>query len=249
MLVKALPRPSRKYQETVCCAGVTEAGEWRRLFPVRFRQLTQTQQFDRWQWVSYGARRPSDDRRMESRRIEENTLRTGTKEPARSRLQRLLPLLRASTNEAAARNESLTLLEPSELQLRARRKPIAAINAELERYREAARQGSLLDPGLAEMKPCPFAVQITFKDDDGNGHSPLCGDWETSAAFFNLARGMSEHGVIEHLRKAYTERSSEKRIFLALGTVKARPSQWLLLGVLRVTEPKIVVQRQFTLAF
>ena len=40
ILVKAAPHPSRRYQETVCCAGVTTEGEWRRLYPVRFRHLT-----------------------------------------------------------------------------------------------------------------------------------------------------------------------------------------------------------------
>ena len=37
ILVKALPQPSKTHGETVCCAGVTVHGEWKRLFPVRYR--------------------------------------------------------------------------------------------------------------------------------------------------------------------------------------------------------------------
>ena len=33
ILVKALPQPSKQYGETVCCAGVTAEGQWKRLFP------------------------------------------------------------------------------------------------------------------------------------------------------------------------------------------------------------------------
>ena len=31
---KTHPLPSTKYRETVCTAGITEAGEWVRLYPV-----------------------------------------------------------------------------------------------------------------------------------------------------------------------------------------------------------------------
>ena len=36
--VMTYPLPSRGYQELVCTAGVTEQGEWIRLYPVDYRQ-------------------------------------------------------------------------------------------------------------------------------------------------------------------------------------------------------------------
>src|SRR5258708_36962068 len=48
VLVKALPQPSKTYGETVCCAGVTAEGQWKRLFPVRFRHLRGDSSFSRW---------------------------------------------------------------------------------------------------------------------------------------------------------------------------------------------------------
>lgn len=236
ILVKAVPRPSKTYQETVCCAGVTDKGEWRRLYPIRFRQLQGAQQFNRWQWVEYGARMPRADRRQESRRIEEQTLRCLSKIKDADRLRQVFPLLRRSTKEAAGRGESLCLLEPRTLALKTKLKPPGMIEEERRRYKAAAAQPSFLDRELGKLEPCPYAVQMPFVDEDGASHTPMCGDWETTATFFNLRRqGHSDSKIIEHLTRSYTSKGPKKRVFLAMGTVAARPRQWLLLGVLRVS--------------
>ena len=249
VLVKAVPRPSKTYQETVCCAGVTEAGEWRRLFPVRFRQLAEGKQFRRWQWVDYRWQRPRDDRRKESRRVEEDSIWPRDTVPPSQRLSLLTQLLRTSTDHASAQEESLTLIEPRELRLRFRKKTPGMMEAERQRYRDAARQGSLLDEALAQMEPCPYAVQVPFVDQDGAEHAPLCEDWETTATFYRLRQRMSDEAIKQHLEQTYTDHSGGKRVFLAMGTVKRRPNQWLLLGVLRVTPPaQGALERQGELA-
>ena len=46
VLVKAFPQPSQKYEETVCCAGITPAGQVVRLYPVRYRRLKPEQRFN-----------------------------------------------------------------------------------------------------------------------------------------------------------------------------------------------------------
>jgi hypothetical protein len=237
VLVKAVPRPSKGYRETVCCAGVTAAGQWRRLYPVRFRQLVAEQQFARWQWVDYTWQTPRGDYRRESRRIEENTLQPGRVMPVRGRLPAVVPLLRASTREAAALGESLALIEPRDITLKARPKKVETIQAERAAFREAARQQSLLDRDVSDFEPCPYAIAMAFTDHDGVRHAPQCGDWETTATFFNMRRrGADDATIIAHLRAEFTEQRHGRRIFLAMGTVAKRPQQWLLLGVLRVQE-------------
>jgi hypothetical protein len=71
VLVKALPQPSKSYGETVCCAGVTADGQWKRLFPVRFRHL-QDNSFKHWDWINFGYRLPTRDRRVESYHVYED---------------------------------------------------------------------------------------------------------------------------------------------------------------------------------
>src|SRR6267378_7849905 len=52
--VKTYPNPSSKYDETVCVAGVRldrGAPEWIRLYPVRFRNVDEGVQFDKYEIV------------------------------------------------------------------------------------------------------------------------------------------------------------------------------------------------------
>jgi len=66
--VKTYPSPSVKYEETVCCAGITENQEWVRLYPVRYRDLPSDQQFRKYDIIEIDAERPEPhkDERSES---------------------------------------------------------------------------------------------------------------------------------------------------------------------------------------
>jgi hypothetical protein len=74
ILVKALPQPSKQYGETVCCAGVTVDGRWKRLFPIRYRHLSGGSSFARWDWVTFRYRRPTTDTRAESCHVFEDSI-------------------------------------------------------------------------------------------------------------------------------------------------------------------------------
>src|ERR1700722_3082648 len=74
IIVKAVPQPSKRYGETVCCAGITRQGEWRRLYPIRFRRLKDNS-FARWQWIECRTARRRSDLRAESRRVSEDSIK------------------------------------------------------------------------------------------------------------------------------------------------------------------------------
>jgi hypothetical protein len=65
ILVKAFPQHSQKYEETVCCAGITDAGQLIRLFPITYRRLSPENRFDRFDQAlkmleqEYGTRIPT----------------------------------------------------------------------------------------------------------------------------------------------------------------------------------------------
>lgn len=75
--VMTYPYPSKKYQETVCTAGVTQSGEWIRLYPVDYRYRPKHQRFRKWQWiaVALGPRGHGSDQRAESREPDLSTVR------------------------------------------------------------------------------------------------------------------------------------------------------------------------------
>jgi len=240
ILVKAAPHPSRRYQETVCCAGVTlrddgRQPEWRRLYPVRFRHLNGDAKFSRWSILEYKWHRPKDDPRPESHRVEEQSLTITGELPQRNHAPFLDPLLRASYVDAAQRGETLTLVRPKNLTFRWRRKSDAEVAGEKAAFAAASAQGSLLDEPLKAFEPCPYHLRMGFEDAAGK-HGMTCGDWETSATFFKWRKTYGEDDTLARLKDTYEKSYTEKGVALAMGTVAKRPKQWLLLGIIRMDE-------------
>lgn len=229
-----MPNPSRKYGETVCCAGVTAEGQWKRLYPIRFRHL-QYNKFSRWDWVKFKYRLPNGDTRPESCHVYEDRLEVEHPLDKRERATLLNPLILQSTSEAAARGMSLTLIRPIKSQFKCRRKSREIIAAERDGYRAASRQMSMLDQELEAFDPVPYTFAFTFEDADGK-HTMRCGDWETSATFWKQSKSYGEKAALEHLSTIYNQEYPRKGMVFAMGTVKARPKQWLLLGVIRLDE-------------
>ena len=64
--VKTYPTLSSKYDELVCTAGVTEGGEWIRLYPVPFRKLELYKQYKKYQWIELEVEKRTQDPRPES---------------------------------------------------------------------------------------------------------------------------------------------------------------------------------------
>lgn len=74
--VMTYPHPSQRHQELICTAGITEAGEWVRLYPIDYRYRPNHQQFKKYQWVRLGLapRGFGNDDRRESRQPDMDSL-------------------------------------------------------------------------------------------------------------------------------------------------------------------------------
>ncbi len=235
ILVKAIPQPSRKHGETVCCAGVTLERKWRRLYPIRFRHLGENR-FSRWQWVRYSWVLPKSDARHESRHVFEDKIEPRRIMPERERAEFLEPHIVGSAREAMSRGDSLALVRPQETKFRYREKPPQLIAQERKAYEAAARQGSLFDKELAALEPSPFIFQLNFLDEEG-WHRPSCSDWETTATYWKHAKNYGPDRALDHLDNMYNDVYREKGMVLALGNMAKRPKTWLLLGVIRLDQP------------
>ena len=67
--------PSAKYDELVCTAGVTESGDFVRLYPINFRDLPFSQQYKKYQWIEVMAEKHRGrDVRRESYRPDSDTI-------------------------------------------------------------------------------------------------------------------------------------------------------------------------------
>jgi hypothetical protein len=109
---------------------------------------------------------------------------------------------------------------------------------EREGYQFAARQMSMLDKDLEAPEPIPYEFEFAYEDAAGK-HKMQCGDWETSAAYWNVSKSNGERAALDHLSKTYNEKYPSKGMVFAMGTVKKRPRQWILLGVIRLDETQL----------
>lgn len=234
ILVKASPRPSKKHNETVCCAGIDQNGEWKRLFPIRFRQLSGEKAFSRWDIVKCRYQKPTTDTRKESCRVHEESIEIVGAVKKDSEKSRIVDsALVGSEKEAIARGASLAVIRPANAELSWKRRTRDEIEVARQSYRQQAAQLSMLDNEISAYEPCPFKFTMHYCDGDGE-HKKTCADWETAAAFFNLSKKMEEHAVLDHLRATYCEQYVHKGLVFALGNMQKRPQTWQLLGIFPV---------------
>lgn len=232
VLVKALPHAGKKHGETVCCAGITERGEWRRQFPIHFRRLSE--KFARWDIIEYEYRIPKDDKRTESRRVQEDTIVVVGDVPSKARANLLNPVVVSSTAVAASRGQSLALIRPQKVRFSAKKKTAKQMEAERQAYSEAARQGSFFDKELSELEPCPYAFTFEYEDEDGKSHISTCDDWETAAMYRNFARQYGEPETLAKMKTTFERDYPARGMAFAMGTHSKYPDVWLLVGVLRL---------------
>ncbi|WP_292081734.1 hypothetical protein [Mesorhizobium sp.] len=237
ILVKALPQRSAKHGETVCCAGITPEGQWKRLYPVRFRHLKEENSFKRWDFIDFKYVSPPRDSRKESCRVFEDTIAIGKSLAPTGRAAFLNPLVLPSVKAAEERGDSLALIRPIAPRFSYKQKSAADLQEERESYRLAASQHSLLDDDLAALEPSPYEFKFKFRDADAS-HEYTNGDWEAHAMYFlGRKRGQSEAEVLAWMDHTFNVEYPKRGMLFAIGNQAKRPHVWQLLGVLRVDEP------------
>ena len=124
LTVKAYPEPSSRYGETVCTAGITENGEWIRMYPVPMELFRHPNSIPRYSWIEVDCKKATREkfRRKESYKIRPNSIRIVDNSLTRSpvnwkrRNEIILPLLNESVRELeeAFENDrtSLGLVKP-----------------------------------------------------------------------------------------------------------------------------------------
>jgi hypothetical protein len=235
VLVKALPHAGKRHGETVCCAGITAEGEWRRQYPVHFRRL-QTG-FARWDWIEYDWVKPKgDERRKESRRVQESTIKVCGKMAEKDRAKFLNRFLVPSTIDAAKRDMSLAILRPKQSHFFWKRKKDREIERERTAYQAASKQLSFLDKELAALSPCPYEFKFKYETQDDIAHEATCDDWETTAMFYNLERRYGAERALNEMNRIFNTTYPTKGMAFAMGTHSRFPDIWLLVGVLRLDQ-------------
>lgn len=236
ILVKASPQVGKKHGETVCCAGVNERGEWVRLYPVTFRTLDQAKQFRRWDRIRFRWRKPDDDPRPESMRVDHESIEVIGELKQKERLNFLSRLEVSSLNQARSDGKTLALLRPHDLKFFIERKSEKELAEEREKFKNIASQADLFHTvQIIPYEPCPYLFKYSYVTDDGE-RTGTCQDWETDATFFNWSRHYGEAKALENMQRVFGQEYPQKGMVFAMGTHSLYPDTWLINGIIRLDE-------------
>jgi len=240
ILVKAFPQPSKKHEETVCCAGVTEDGtRLLRLFPIRYRRLAKEHQFERFDLVEMLATKASDPR-PESYRVDEASIRlverSTLSDEAKVRLWTpfIAPSLKQLHEDNRATNRSLGIIRPDAGSLKFFHKPAKDADAEDREVAEQVlqiQQSSLLEQPLKPLEKSELAFGYRYTS-AGNSHEHIIHDWEVQEAHRQYKRRYGDQ-AIDKLVGEYGENIPKRNLHFIMGTMAAHPRTFIVIGLLR----------------
>lgn len=239
--VRTYPSPARKGIEVSCTGGVTDAGDWIRLFPVPYRFLEPDKRFKKYQWIDADAMKAKDDPRPESFKLNIETIRVGAEIPTidqwRARKDVIFPLRRPSLCQIErTRKEkgapTLGIFKPAEI------KRLTIKNTARE---WSADQTAILNQQLLsfEVQPCqtlekiPYDFRYEFRCDEAGcrGHKMLCTDWEMGESYRRWSKNYGPNWEAKFRQKYETEMISKFDTHFYVGTLHQHPSTWIIVGL------------------
>jgi hypothetical protein len=234
ILVKAAPNWSRKYRKyEICTAGIDQNNSWRRLYP--FPEDLMIQKGIRvWDLVEIETKNPTDDPRLESRKINAESLRIIDRiEDRNERRKILLTISETSLDIPIKEKRSLTIIRPRIEDFSIQKKPEEQIQITLNG--KIFRQSPYGNVNLIYKWRCPKPCQFCKT----HIHTTKCFDW---GANFLYRKYKDE----KEARKKVKEMCHYKMVYdcdtwFALGTHRMRPwKKWMIVGLLWMKKERTI---------
>jgi hypothetical protein len=238
VLIKAAPRIGETHGELVCCAGIDDAGNWVRLYPVSFKTLEDSQKFGRWDIIAYDWKMPKGDARFESRRIEHKSLQITGSLSRRHHKDFVAPHVVESLDDELAASRSLALIRPKNPSFVIEKKDAKTIAKETElalhwHQHDNAGLFGATDKSFVPRNVAPYFFKYKYETRDGKREG-TCQDWEMEATFLKWRHKYGEQDTLAKMSQRFGEEYPKSGFVLAMGTHKAYPRQWLINGVIRL---------------
>lgn len=266
ILCKTYPSPSARYVETSCVAGISEAGELKRLYPVPFRLIQDDQQFRKWQWISARTYKSNTDNRPDSYKVYVDTISceprvvpTSDNWYERRKWIEKLPIFDSFDAIEARRlatGQSLALLRPKRLlslEIRESDNPDWTPE-DREKLLQLQAQGDLFQQDeeakqLRLLKKIPHDFYYRYEAAASGGvseHRHKLVDWEVGALYWNCQRLYGRDWEAAFRQKLESE-FAEKDLFLLMGNMHRFQNQWLAVSLIYPPRQRPETERQQSL--
>lgn len=225
VLAKATPEVSGKYEHLICVAGITDKGQWRRVYPIPWEVFwkTSSMNFKKKSWIEYELQKDTpSDHRPESRKINPNTIKV-VREATFKEIDDLLKARLTTIEELEAKTpkiQSLGAVLPSQI--------LDFVPTDNPHYQEMVKkkQQTTLGGGSAVKLDIPkFKHRYIFKDDsEGREHQLLCEDWE-AAELYRHCEKKREAG--EYKDEAEVQEKVKAKMF---GMIRSKKPVYFIVG-------------------
>lgn len=186
VLAKAVPEISRKYEHLVCVAGITDKGEWRRIYPIPWSVFwgNSGKNFKKKFWIEYEVIDTSSDYRPESRRINPGSIKL-ISEAKFEDIEKLLKVKLTTLEDLeklGPKNQSLGVIAPIKI--------LDFTPMDNKHYEELVKKSKQLDfsgnPVVKlDIPKYKYRYKFTDKIDEEKPHETLCEDWEVGMLYKN----------------------------------------------------------------
>jgi hypothetical protein len=184
VLAKATPEISSTYEHLVCVAGITESGEWRRVYPIPWKTFWKSSRknFKKKSWVEYELESTTpSDHRPESRKIKFETIRPlgeAKFQDIESMLKERMTCIE-ELEKKGPKVQSLGVIKP--------KKVLDFTPVNNVHYEKLVRKGAqtdLLGNSAVKLDIPKYKYRYEFTDDEeGRVHELLCEDWEVGELY------------------------------------------------------------------
>jgi hypothetical protein len=238
--VKTYPNPSKKYVETVCCAGIDlDTSEWIRLYPIPFRDLDESKKFKKYTIIEVKCWKSNTDHRVESYKIDSDSIKIvdwlDTKNGWEKRKNIVLPTVSKSLCQIISEGESrksLGMFKPTEVSFSHQRANLKD-RAKHEQY---YAQLSFFDKKKDAIEEIPFDFYYHFKcvnESSCPGHKLPILDWEIGQSYRNWRfRYEVQEILLQKIEQKWLEMTSpQKDVYFFVGNIHRFQNQFMILGV------------------
>jgi len=247
VLAKATPEISKKYEQLVCVAGLTDKGEWRRIYPIPWSIFWKSsgKSFKKKMWIEYELQddKPSDHR-PESRKIKFETI-TPLQEAPFGEIEKLLRERLTSIEDLEKKGvnvQSLGVVEPIQILDFA-----PTTNQHYAELLMKSEQTTLYGEKAVKLDVPKYKYRYIFKDDiEGRIHENLCEDWEVGELYRKCedyrkkGKYRDEYEVHQKVReKMFNLITKNKHVYFIVGS-HYRFSTYLIIGVIYPKKSDII---------